>query len=87
MIGDPGVRSCASERRVSITSVCMTPDSITRPAVAREWLDADEAYRYLSLPSRKALYQAVRRGQLPVHRLGKRMRFNRAELDDVLLRR
>jgi excisionase family DNA binding protein len=53
---------------------------------AQEWLDPDEAYRYLSLPTRKALYQAVRRGQLPAHRLGKRMRFNRAELDDLLFR-
>ena len=49
-----------------------------------EWLSADEAYRYLRLPSRKALYQAVRRGQVPVHRLGRRMRFKRSELDQVL---
>jgi excisionase family DNA binding protein len=50
------------------------------------WLTADEAVAYLGLPSRKALYQAVRRGQLPVHRLGKRrMRFSRAELDRALV--
>jgi excisionase family DNA binding protein len=58
-----------------------------RAAAVSEWFDADEACRYLSLPSRKSLYQAVRRGQLPVHRLGRRMRFNRAELDALLLRR
>jgi len=44
------------------------------------WLTAEEAVAYLGLPSRKALYQAVRRGQVPVHRLGqRRMRFSRAE--------
>jgi len=52
-----------------------------------EWLAADQAVRYLGLPSRKALYQAVRRGQVPVHRLGtRRMRFRRAELDQLLER-
>jgi excisionase family DNA binding protein len=52
-----------------------------------EWLGADQATRYLGFPSRKALYQAVRRGQVPVHRLGKRrMRFRRSELDRVLER-
>lgn len=51
------------------------------------WLSADEAYRYLSLPSRKALYQAIRRGQVPVHRLGRRMRFNTAELDKLLMQK
>ncbi len=49
------------------------------------WLTADEAAAHLGLPSRKALYQAVRRGQVPVHRLGKRLRFNRFELDRTLL--
>jgi excisionase family DNA binding protein len=53
---------------------------------SERWLTAEEAVAYLGLPSRKALYQAVRRGQLPVHRLGKRrMRFSRAELDLTLL--
>ena len=51
----------------------------------REWLTADEARSYLGFGSRKALYQAVRRGDVPVHRLGKRrMRFHRRELDQVL---
>lgn len=49
------------------------------------WLDADQAWRYLGFGSRKALYHAVRRGQVPAHRLGKRrFRFNRGELDAVL---
>ena len=52
-----------------------------------EWLGADQAARYLGLPSRKALYQAIRRRQIPVHRLGKRrMRFRRSELDQALER-
>jgi len=52
---------------------------------ALEWLGAEQAVRYLGLPSRKALYQAVRRGQVPVHRLGaRRMRFRRSELDQAL---
>ena len=54
---------------------------------AVEWLGVDQAARYLGLPSRKALYQAVRRAQVPVHRLGtRRMRFRRAELDQALER-
>ncbi len=52
------------------------------------WLDASEAAQYLGFRTRKALYQAVRRGHVPVHRLGpRRMRFNRAELDALLMRK
>ena len=49
-----------------------------------EWLTADETVIYLGLPSRKALYQATRRGQVPVHRLGRRLRYRRGELDAIL---
>jgi excisionase family DNA binding protein len=45
------------------------------------WLTADEAARYLGFPSRKALYQAVRRGQVPGHRIGRRLRFRTDEID------
>ncbi len=48
---------------------------------ASEWLTPNEATAYLKLPTRDALYQAVHRGQVPVHRLGRRLRFRRAELD------
>lgn len=48
------------------------------------WLTADEAASYLGLPSRRALYMAIRRGQVPVHRLGRRMRFDVHELDESL---
>jgi excisionase family DNA binding protein len=51
-----------------------------------QWMTAAEAAAYLRLPSRKALYQAVRRGQLPAYRLGTRLlRFRRADLDRVVL--
>jgi len=70
---DPTAISAGTERRRSLMAI--------------EWLGVDRAVRYLGLPSRKALYQAVRRGQIPVHRLGtRRMRFRRAELDQVLER-
>lgn len=49
------------------------------------WLDSDRAWVYLAFRSRKALLHAVRRGQIPAHRLGKRrLRFNQAELDAYL---
>ncbi len=48
------------------------------------WLTADDAASYLGLPSRRALYMAIRRGQVPVHRLGRRMRFDVRELDEAL---
>jgi len=54
-----------------------TPPGAPPPA----WLDADEATTYLRLPSRKSLYSAVARGTVPAHRLGRRVRFRRAELD------
>lgn len=61
-----------------------------RPEAHRDqlgpWLTADQAVEYLGLPSRKALYQSVRRGQVPAHRLGeRRLRFHRDELDQILL--
>ncbi len=54
----------------------------TPPTAANsEWLTADEAKDYLRFPSRDALYQAVHRGQIPARRIGRRLRFRRAELD------
>lgn len=56
------------------------------PASTTEWFTADEAAEYLRFNSKKALYQAVRRGQVPAHRLGRRtLRFRRMELDQLLL--
>jgi excisionase family DNA binding protein len=51
------------------------------------WLTADEATAYLGFPSRKALFAAVERGQVPGHKLGRRLRFSRSELDALLGRR
>lgn len=56
-------------------------------ADAVNWLTPEQAANYLALPSRKALYQAVRRGLIPGHRLGRLLRFHRPELDRVLLAR
>lgn len=48
------------------------------------WMDADEAAAFLRL-TRKALYAAVARGQVPAHRLGRRrLRFRRADLERLL---
>ena len=49
------------------------------------WMTADEAAAYLGYRTRAALYQAVRRGIVPAHRLGRRrLRFRREELDAEL---
>lgn len=45
------------------------------------WLNPDEATSYLGLPSRRALYERCRRGQLPAHRWGRSLRFLAEELD------
>lgn len=49
------------------------------------WMTAEEAAAYLGYRTRAALYQAVRRGIVPAHRLGaRRLRFRRSELDAEL---
>jgi excisionase family DNA binding protein len=56
--------------------------------IATPWLTPEEAAEYLRLPTVKALYQAVRRGEIPVHRRARRaMLFHREELDRALLAR
>ena len=51
------------------------------------WMTADEAAAYLGYRTRAALYQAVRRGIVPAHRLGaRRLRFHRGEPDAELAR-
>jgi excisionase family DNA binding protein len=63
--------------------VCMpATDPATGP-----WMTADEATAYLGYRTRAALYQAVRRGIAPAHRLGaRRLRFRRSELDAEISR-
>ncbi|HTP49987.1 MAG TPA: helix-turn-helix domain-containing protein [Anaeromyxobacteraceae bacterium] len=48
------------------------------------WLTVEDTVAYLGLRSRMALYQAVRRGQIPAHRFGRRLRFRKTELDAAL---
>lgn len=59
-------------------------EAVPTPAAPGPWLSADEATAYLRLPTRKALYAAVARGTVPAHRLGRRVRFHRGELDALL---
>jgi excisionase family DNA binding protein len=67
----------------------VSPDAATPSAGALgDAMTPKEATEYLRLSSVRALYAAVRKGQVPVHRLGpRRMRFLKAELDAVLARR
>ena len=64
------------------------PDGAPPRKVDTPWLNATEAMGYLRLPSVAALYKLVRRGLVPVHRVGLRgMLFHRDELEQALLRR
>jgi hypothetical protein len=63
----------------------------TETLFASPWMTAAEAATYLRLPSVKALYERVRRGDVKAHRLGARstknraaLRFHRTELDAAL---
>lgn len=49
------------------------------------WMTTDDAAAYLGYRTIKALYSAVERGHVPVHRLRGRLRFRRDELDSVVL--
>jgi excisionase family DNA binding protein len=69
---------------VDSAEIDISAASSARPSHDSPWLTVDEAVTYLALPSRMALYQAVRRGQVPAHRFGRRLRFRRAELDGAL---
>ena len=61
-------------------------EKTTRTAKFDPWMNATQAAKYLAFPSIKAFYQAIRRGQIPVYRLGSRLRFKREELDELLER-
>lgn len=56
-----------------------------KPYGVLRWFDADETARHLGM-TRRGVYMAVRRGQVPVHRLGRRLRFDLAEVDAALTR-
>jgi hypothetical protein len=53
----------AAKRHSAGEAPALAPPSSEPVAGVRDgWLTTDEAVKYLGLPSRKALYQAVRRG-------------------------
>lgn len=47
------------------------------------WMTATQAAAHLAM-SRRGLYAAIRRGQVRAHRLGRRLRFRRRDLDEAL---
>lgn len=49
------------------------------------WLNSREAVEYLRLPSNGALRQLVYRRQIPFCKLGRSLRFSKAELDLALV--
>ena len=64
----------------------MKPENTTNTKSDRymtEWITADEAAEYLKIPVR-SLYYSIRTGQIPCHRLGRRQRFRRYELDQLM---
>jgi excisionase family DNA binding protein len=90
---DPGAGATAAPvgaRPRESTPVARAPRPAARePRFSTEerrlrWLTASEATAYLGFPTRKALYAAVERGQVPAHKLGRRLRFSRGELDALL---
>ncbi len=88
---EPSTRRSSSQPRAANRHGAAEAPALAPPSrepvagVGDGWLTTDEAVTYLGLPSRKALYQAVRRGQVPARRLGvRRMRFSRVELDRLL---
>jgi excisionase family DNA binding protein len=55
------------------------------PMRSYEWFTAREAAEYLRLPSVKALYQRIARGQIKEPpRLGRQFRFRRRDLDALM---
>ncbi len=62
----------------------MKKDKTVTIAPESPWLTAEQAWRYIGLPSIRALYQAIRRGAVPHYRYGRRLRFHKEELDAML---
>jgi excisionase family DNA binding protein len=67
-----------SRRRNNVGGKASTPTS------RGPWLSAEQVAIYLALPSHGSVRELERRGVLPAHRLGKSLRFSRAELDAML---
>jgi excisionase family DNA binding protein len=86
----PTERPVPAKRRSPKARPAAAPPRPARPRPAPRqvgevrWLTADEAAAHLGFPSRKALYAAVERGQVPAHRLGRRrLRFKLDDLDTL----
>lgn len=54
------------------------------PAQEDKWLTAKQAASYLRLSSEKAVYERVRRGQIPAFRFGRYYRFRVSDLDALV---
>jgi excisionase family DNA binding protein len=61
----------------------MAPQTTVRSIGSRRWLTPADAVAYLGLPSIRALYQRVRRGQVRAHKFGRHLRFLVEELDEA----
>jgi len=61
-----------------------TPAARASDGTFGTWLTTAEATAYLRLPSTRALYKRVERGQVPAHRWGRQFRFRRRDLEALL---
>ena len=69
----------------ALTGALRTASEQQARSVETDAMTSDDAVAHLRLPSRKALYQLVRRGVLrPSRSIGRRMRFSRKALDAFL---
>ena len=55
-------------------------------ATTTPWMTVAQAAEYLALPSKRAMYNSVRNGHVSCHRLGRRIRFLKEDLDAALKR-
>lgn len=60
------------------------PRSPHRTPAPSEWMTSAEAAQYIRIPTVKALYQRVARGQVKSYRLGRQLRFRRGDLDSLM---
>ncbi len=73
------------------TAVLLQLKETPKPLAARAaaatsaWLTAEEAAAFLRVPSVRALYQLVRRGVVQASRVGRALRFRRADLEELLV--
>jgi hypothetical protein len=66
-----------ADRRAAAVSAATAPP-------VDDTIDATAAAELLKLPSVKALYAAVQRAQVPALRFGRRLRFSRSALEELI---